>query len=96
MNSSTTALGAFVNVRIAEYVLGNWGFRLDGDVVAMVVLLLRWQPRVHCRRDLAAGVPMDLHASTCLGTISPISIPRGLSFGQFSYIKKRKYVEELW
>jgi hypothetical protein len=95
LNSSTIALGAFVNVRVAEYVLRNWRFMLDGDVMAMVVLLLQWRPRVRCRQDPSAGVPMDLHASTCLGIISPRSMPSGLSFGQFSYIKKRKDVEEL-
>jgi hypothetical protein len=95
LNSSTIVLGAFVNVRVAEYVFETRGFRLDEDVMSMVVLLLQWQPRVHCRREPSAGMPMDLHASTCLGTISPRPTPSGLSFGQFSYIKKRKYVEEL-
>jgi hypothetical protein len=41
LNSSTVALGAFVNVRVAEYVLGNQEFRLDGDVMAMAVVLLQ-------------------------------------------------------
>jgi len=39
-NSYTIALGAFVNVRVNDYVLSNRGFRLDGDVMVMVVLFL--------------------------------------------------------
>lgn len=75
LSSSTVALGAFVNVRVNEYLLRNWGFRLNGDVMVMVVLLLQWQPRERCRQDPSAGGSMDLHASTCLGTISSRSIP---------------------
>jgi hypothetical protein len=56
LNSSTTALSVFVDVRVTEYVLRDCGFRLDGDIKAIVVLWLQGQPRFLCRGDPSAGV----------------------------------------